>query len=366
VGTAGHAPCTTAHGSAAFAHPTAFAADCLTRREADAHSNADQAAGGRHFHGICAKGNPVKRTALLLSALGAALPGTLQVETALAQSRAFVAAQGSDTNPCTFAKPCRTFQHAHDTAAAGGEIDVLDPAGYGAVTITKAISIQGHGFAGITPTSTDAVTINAGANDRVSLRGLLIDGGSSPLNGITFNSGASLVVEDTLVRNVEVSGINFQPSASSSLVVSDSTVSDGRFASTGIAIGSPTAAVSIIAILTRVSATHQSNFGLFVGSASSNDVSIMDSVFANNGNSGINVNASGQTRVMVRNSAMSNNFNGVVSIGAAAIVRVSHSVITANDNGWFISGGGTIQSYGDNNIDNNVAGNSAPPSIPTK
>ena len=53
--------------------------------------------------------------------------------------RVFVSATGSDGNPCTFASPCRSFQHAHDLTAAGGEIDVLDPAGYGAVTITKAI-----------------------------------------------------------------------------------------------------------------------------------------------------------------------------------------------------------------------------------
>jgi hypothetical protein len=73
----------------------------------------------------------------------------LQTAPAQAQMRVFVAAQGSDANPCTFGAPCRTFQHAHDVVAAGGEIDVLDPAGYGAVSITKAISIQGHGFAGI-------------------------------------------------------------------------------------------------------------------------------------------------------------------------------------------------------------------------
>src|SRR5262245_61816233 len=66
-----------------------------------------------------------------------------------AQSRVFVAAQGNDANPCTFALPCRTFQHAHDVVAANGEIDVLDPAGYGALIISKAISIQGHGFAGL-------------------------------------------------------------------------------------------------------------------------------------------------------------------------------------------------------------------------
>src|SRR5262245_29194111 len=87
-------------------------------------------------------------------------------------ARVFVAAQGSDANPCTFALPCRTFQRGHDVVAAGGEIDVLDPAGYGALTITKAISIQGHDFAGITVPSGTGITINAGATDKISLRGL--------------------------------------------------------------------------------------------------------------------------------------------------------------------------------------------------
>src|SRR5437016_3814619 len=95
---------------------------------------------------------------------------------AQAQSRVFVAAQGSDSNLCTFAAPCRTFQRAHDVVAANGEIDVLDPAGYGALTITKAISIQGHGFAGIAAPSGNAITVNAAGAAVVNLRGLLIDG----------------------------------------------------------------------------------------------------------------------------------------------------------------------------------------------
>src|SRR5262249_14207100 len=89
-------------------------------------------------------------------------------------TRVFVAAQGSDSSPCTFALPCRSFQHAHDVVAARGEINVLDPAGYGAVIISKAISIQGHGFSGISTSSGDAITINAGAHDKINLRGLLL------------------------------------------------------------------------------------------------------------------------------------------------------------------------------------------------
>ena len=79
---------------------------------------------------------------IALSAIPASLLAlTINASPAQAQNRVFVAAQGLDSNPCTFALPCRTFQHAHDVLAPGGEIDVLDPAGYGVVTIGKSISI---------------------------------------------------------------------------------------------------------------------------------------------------------------------------------------------------------------------------------
>src|SRR5262245_53329779 len=102
---------------------------------------------------------------------------TFLADSAHAQNRVFVAAQGSDANPCSFALPCRTFQHAHDVVAAKGEIDVLDPAGYGSVIINRAISIQGHGFSGIsTPSGGTAVTINASSGDELNLRALIIEG----------------------------------------------------------------------------------------------------------------------------------------------------------------------------------------------
>src|SRR5262245_59765219 len=127
---------------------------------------------------------------LTLSVIAASLLALgLAANPARAQpARVFVSAQGSDGNPCTFAAPCRTFQHAHDVVAANGEIDVLDPAGYGALTIDRAISIQGHGFAGIAVTSGNAITIGAGGADRINLRGLLLDGIGTGADGILLNS----------------------------------------------------------------------------------------------------------------------------------------------------------------------------------
>src|SRR5262249_25989759 len=134
-------------------------------------------------------------------------------------ARVFVSATGADANPCTFAQPCRTFQHAHDTVAAGGEIDVLDPAGYGPVSINRAISIQAHGFAGITASGTDGITINAGPNDKISLRGLLLEGVASGLNGILFSAGGVLDIQDCVIRNFTGRGILFAPSGSAVLLI---------------------------------------------------------------------------------------------------------------------------------------------------
>jgi hypothetical protein len=91
-------------------------------------------------------------------------------------NRTFVSGKGTDSGACPVTAPCRTFAFALTQTAAGGEIDVLDPAGYGTVTITKAVSIvnDGVGVAGIQ--GVNGVTINAGASDSVHLRGLTIEG----------------------------------------------------------------------------------------------------------------------------------------------------------------------------------------------
>src|SRR5262245_18199332 len=158
------------------------------------------------------------RIALPLTLLAIMLVPMLRAAPAHAQaSRAFVAAQGSDGNPCTFALPCRTFQRAHDAVAAGGEIDVLDPAGYGAVTISKSVSIQGHGFAGIATTGgVNGMTI-AIAGVVVNLRGLLLDGAGVGHVGIGFYAGGApgsvLNIQDCVIRNFANDGIQIAPSS---------------------------------------------------------------------------------------------------------------------------------------------------------
>ena len=108
-------------------------------------------------------------------------------------ARSFVSAHGSDTAACTLVAPCRTFAAAFAATNAGGEVDVLDPAGYGALTINKAISIvnDGVGTAGvIVPSGGTGIIINAGPNDAVSLRGLSIEGAGVGQTGILLTPGS--------------------------------------------------------------------------------------------------------------------------------------------------------------------------------
>src|SRR5262245_49787673 len=160
--------------------------------------------------------------------IAAAFLCAFQTAPAQAQTRVFVAAQGSDANPCTFALPCRTFQHAHDVVAAGGEIDVLDPAGYGTLTIIKAISIQGHDFSGMTvPAAGTGIIINAGPDDIVNLRGLIIEGAGTGPRGIRFNTGKALTITDCVMRNLTTgTAVAFYPNASSNLTVSNVLIVD--------------------------------------------------------------------------------------------------------------------------------------------
>src|SRR5262249_27991970 len=147
-----------------------------------------------------------------------------------ASNRTFVSGLGNDANPCTLAQPCRTMQAAFNASAPGGEIEALDPTGYGALNITHAISIQGHGWASMNASSAGVVIqIKAGVNDNVSLRGLIIEGLGVSNDGIVVLRAYLVLVENTMIRNFVASGIFFNTIGTSALFVSKTTIAhNGR------------------------------------------------------------------------------------------------------------------------------------------
>src|ERR1700686_5456490 len=142
------------------------------------------------------------KSTLFSALLGALFVAGLAIAPAHAQAtRTWVSGVGDDANPCSRTAPCKTWPGAISKTAAGGEIDALDPGGFGAVTIVKAMTLDGGGgqVASILACSTTGINVSAGGNDVGILRNLRINGcvqTTTPgLNGIRFTTGKMLKIE---------------------------------------------------------------------------------------------------------------------------------------------------------------------------
>jgi hypothetical protein len=172
----------------------------------------------------------MRKIALVFAILGTALTTALYTAPAHAQAtRTWVSGVGSDANPCSRTAPCKTWAGATSKTAVGGEIDALDPGGFGAVTITKAITLDGGGgqVASVLVAGTNGIVVAAGATDVVILRNLRLNGliGSvSPgINGIQFQSGGTLVVDNCDVFGFGNNGLNVALGATGFTEVRNST-----------------------------------------------------------------------------------------------------------------------------------------------
>jgi hypothetical protein len=299
---------------------------------------------------------PMARPAIPLTLLAATLAGALHAAPAHAQvTRTFVSGMGNDANPCTLAAPCRTMQGAFNLTAAGGEINVLDAAGYGALGITHAISIQGHGWASMSPgTGTGeltelgpgVITIVAGASDKISLRGLILEGfGIGHANGILFRTGAALDVQDSVIHNFTNNGIFFSASTGA-LHVSNTEITANTIGINGQADASANATITLRHV--RIS---DGTTGVLLGggsNANSLAASLDDCEISNN--SSIGVDAAAPAGVNIRRSTFA--FNGTAVVTDESIVLVMESTFYGNNVGLAQAQAavGTLpQSFGGNN-----------------
>jgi hypothetical protein len=281
---------------------------------------------------------------LLLAIIPAMIIATLFAVPANAQaSRTWVSGVGDDANPCSRTAPCKTFAGAISKTAAGGEIDALDPGGFGVLTITKAITIDGGGgqVASVLAAGTNGFNISAGSTDRVILRNLAINGVASGINGINFVSGLSLSVEHCTIMNFTNAGINFQPSIHASLVLTDSNLEANVG---GALIGSATTGISRLEVAR--SSFHRSGFG--VKAAQNSDVQITSSFIASNVGDGAQAN--GATAQLTLNSTtITNNVGNGVHALNSGIVRMSNDSVSYNlATGLIAEGGGQIMTFSNN------------------
>lgn len=282
-------------------------------------------------------------------------------------TRTWVSGVGDDANPCSRTAPCKTFAGAISKTAAGGVINCLDPGGFGGVTITKSLAIQGEPFeAGVLVSGTNAIVINGGTNDVVYLSGLDIQGLQTGLNGIRFLGGKALHVRNTVIRGFATNGVSFEPTNASGnlgiLAMENCVISDNPNAASGGGILiKPAAAINANVTLTGVQ-MKRNLFGLRAEDRSK--VSLLNCNASSNTNNGllaVSV-AGGAVEVNVQDTMVANNgVNGVVTTGATATIRLRGTDVHNNGTGVNTAGGGTIA--GTTPDTNSISGNTTDGSV---
>ena len=233
-------------------------------------------------------------------------------------TRTWVSGVGDDANPCSRTAPCKTFAGAISKTAAAGEINCLDPAGFGAVTITKALTIdcQGVSNGGVLVAGTNGIVVSAGATDDVQLIGLDINGDGpavTSLNGVKMLSGGNLTIINCLIYGFQ-----------------NSNGTDGA--------------------------------GVLIAAQNGAHVEIANTVIRNN-TFGVSVSpSSGVNGVIIEHSLLDKNSTSAISLGnSGAVVALNGDSLLASGASISNPSGGQVNSYGNNVIRNGGSPTSTAP-----
>jgi len=251
-------------------------------------------------------------------------------------TRTWVSGVGDDVNPCSRTAPCKTFAGAISKTAKDGEISVLDPGGYGAVTITKSIYINGThgaGYGSIIASLVNGVIINitdaADVRKAVRLRSLDINGASTGINGVSILAANNVWVEDCVI---------------------DGFTGDGTNSGMGIRVATA-ASVNLYVSDTRI---HKTITGIRVSTTAGFAVAnIKDSNFEGNTN-GLTVNTNGFATVEKCRFA-ANTTNGVATIASSGTITIRDSVLSNNGTALNAAAGSTMRALS-NILNNNTTG----------
>jgi hypothetical protein len=313
-------------------------------------------------------------TAFALIAFSLALSSAAQAQA----TRTWVSGVGDDVNPCSRTAPCKTYAGAISKTAVNGEISTLDPGGFGAVTITKSITIegtQGQGYGSILHSGTTGVSINfdnftaAGeSNKTVRLRNLNINGSggsggnaASGLRSIRITGGAAAVNTEVFIEDCVLDGAQGNPgrgiedtrTGGGLLNISRTTVrnmSGSGLSTTGVA-GAP--------LKIQIYESQFLNCANGIAVTSNNKVSVYGSNLSGNTGAGIFAEdldgAGNNTEVSVDHCIVNSNSVGFNASTANTFIKVSNTTATMNTSQLATTAaGGQVQSYG-NNQTNGVA-----------
>lgn len=273
--------------------------------------------------------------------LGLVLTFGFAADPAIAQAtRTWVSGVGDDAQPCSRTAPCKTFAGAISKTQASGEIDCLDPGGFGAVTITKAITIDCTGTHGsVLVQGTNAIVVSAGTGDKVTLRGLAINGIGTGLAGIRLLAGGQLNIEQCAVFGFTGNGIDVNTTTPSNVNVTNTyitKVSKGIFVTSSVGV---TVAVNNTSILRA---------GVNGFEAQTNVAAVLtNTTIAAAGNSAV-LASGGLSDINIDSSTLFASNTALSVTAAGAEILVSNSNIYNNTTNFNIAPGAHIFSSGNN------------------
>jgi hypothetical protein len=274
-------------------------------------------------------------------------------------TRTWVSGVGDDVNPCSRTAPCKTFAGAVSKTADKGEIDALDPGGFGTVTITKNLTLEGQGTLAsiLNAGGVNGVNVNDSATATpntiiVHLRNLSIQGAGTGADGVHFTAGRALYVENCIISGQKNSaasdGIDFSPTAAGltfNLNVYQTQIVDNGGDGVRVATSTSTINASVDSSLLAGNVN-----GLEVTGGT---VTITRSVADNNSGSGITV--SGGAFINADDNEVTDNGTGLNN--SASNFRISNNNVHRNTTG--IGGAGTYSTYGNNKVIGNTTDVSA-------
>jgi hypothetical protein len=270
-------------------------------------------------------------------------------------TRTWVSGVGDDVNPCSRTAPCKTFAGAISKTAKDGEISTLDPGGFGTLTITKSITVNGGGggqgygsvLSALAPQGfLINITDAADVRKTVRLNWLDINGASSGTDGVRFIAGNVLYIENTNIDGMTGDGVDVNVSGTGAAELYMRNVSIRNCVGNGVILNNSSTGV-VAAVLDNV---QMSTNGDGFEAALRSNATLRNCVISSNdavGSAGVRVNGATST-VNVDSCALSFNTSGVrVDSGTA---RVSNSVFT-NNTTQLHQVGGTLKTYGTNRLD---------------
>jgi len=268
-------------------------------------------------------------------------------------SRTWVSGVGDDVNPCSRTAPCKTFAGAISKTAAGGEIDALDPGGFGALTITKAITIDGGGgpLVSVLVSGTNGIVVQAGPSDVVILKNISLNGIGTGINGIRFLSGKALIVENCQIFGFTTNGIDIALGADGSAVsVKDTNVAN--VGGDGIRATTTIGRVSVDLENVRVDLAT----GAGVHASNHSRIMMHNSAVERSGTGGQAESVSNDAQLAVDQCRIVHNTTGLTAgSGVAGIIVNDSDIAFTTGTAMNPTGGGVVSSFGTNRLHNNGA-----------